>query len=150
MFVGSGRVICWGRRSWSNIVAAQYLVLIRVQQTYNLFFNVCGVRDPFAGIYKDIRGDANAPFETFWVFVDVLLAGSVGCFTQTSGSEHQRILPNRVHRKSPRNAWYLAFCECSHAYTRSICIVLRSVLGKTIVMVLLCHSSECGCFVCFA
>ena len=24
------------------------------------------------------------------------------------------------------------------------------VLGKTIVMVLLCHSSECGCFVCFA
>ena len=28
--------------------------------------------------------------------------------------------------------------------------VLRSVLGKTIVMLLLCHSSECGCFVCFA
>ena len=28
--------------------------------------------------------------------------------------------------------------------------VLRSVLGKTIVMVLLGHSSECGCFVCFA
>ena len=27
---------------------------------------------------------------------------------------------------------------------------LRSVLGKTIVMVLLCHSSQCGCFVCFA
>ena len=28
--------------------------------------------------------------------------------------------------------------------------VLRSVLGKTVVMVLLCHSSECGCFVCFS
>ena len=26
----------------------------------------------------------------------------------------------------------------------------QCVLGKTIVMVLLCHSSECGCFVCFA
>ena len=24
------------------------------------------------------------------------------------------------------------------------------LLGKTIVMVLLCHSSQCGCFVCFA
>ena len=27
---------------------------------------------------------------------------------------------------------------------------IAKLLGKTIVMVLLCHSSECGCFVCFA
>ena len=39
--------------------------------------------------------------------------------------------------------WALAF-NCGDRY------LVNRLLGKTIVMVLLCHSSECGCFVCFA
>ena len=47
------------------------------------------------------------------------------------------------------------FLSCALVRVVALCFVittrvLRSVLGKTIVMVLLCHSSECGCFVCFA
>ena len=41
------------------------------------------------------------------------------------------------------------FCKSS-AIAIARGLVERCVLGKTIVMVLLCHSSECGCFVCFA
>ena len=41
--------------------------------------------------------------------------------------------------------WFGVVALCFVTTTRA----LRSVLGKTIVMVLLCHSSECGCFLCY-
>ena len=40
--------------------------------------------------------------------------------------------------------WFGVVALCFVTTTR----VLRSVLGNIFVMVLLCHSSECGCFVC--
>ena len=78
LLVGSGRVVCWCRRSWSSICSGATFCVAKVLNLVVLWFGVVAL-----------------------------------CFVIT---------------------------------TR----VLRSVLGKTIVMVLLCHSSECGCFVCFA
>ena len=58
------------------------------------------------------------------------------------------VLLDTQRRPKNKNNYYLQ-CLSSKA-NNDYLNLLRYLLGKIIVMALLCHSSECGCFVCVA
>ena len=54
----------------------------------------------------------------------------------------------RIYESDSRVALNIEALPRGRLYFFTTTRALRSVLGNTIVMVLLCHLSECGCLVC--